>query len=61
MDRNDWTSSQIRLGCSAAAALFSTLVVGSVVWLFAAGAPSATSASYQVALHAPVDQSARAR
>ena len=61
MERNDWTSPRIRLGCFATAALFSTVVVGSVVWLFAAGVPSVTSASYEVAMHAPADQLARAR
>jgi len=61
MDRNNWTSPRIRLGLAATAALFSTVIVGSVVVLFAAGAPSVTSASYQVAMHAPADQTARVR
>jgi len=61
MNHNNWTSPRIRLGCFAAATLFSTVVIGSVVWLFAAGAPTAASAPYEVAMHAPADQTARAR
>ena len=44
MNRNNWTTPQNRFACAAAAALASTLVLSSVVWLFAdAQTPTASA------------------
>jgi hypothetical protein len=48
MNRNQWIDSRTRFGCAAAAALASSLVLTSVLWLFAAApspTPSATAAA----------------
>ena len=53
MNRHAWTSPQTRFGCVAAAALASTLVLSSVIWLFAsAGTPTASAAPSQVLVSA---------
>jgi hypothetical protein len=44
MNRNNWTTPQNRFGCAAAAALASTLVLSSVLWLFAGAAGPSASA-----------------
>jgi hypothetical protein len=49
MNRNSWTTLQHRFGCAAAATLASTLVLSSVLWLFASAAgPSASAMPPQV-------------
>ena len=57
MNRNSWTTPQNRFTCAAAAALASTLVLSSVLWLFAdAGTPSASAPSQVlVSADGPVD------
>ena len=49
MNGNNWTTPQNRFACAAAAALASTLVLSSVVWLFAeAQTPTASATQPQV-------------
>jgi hypothetical protein len=49
MNRNNWTTPQHRFGCAAAAALASTLILSSVVWLFTSVAgPTASATPPQV-------------
>ncbi len=45
MNRNNWTTPQNRFCCAAAAALASTLVLSSVLWLFAGAAGPSASAT----------------
>jgi len=53
MNRNSLTTPQHRLGCAAAAALASTLILSSVLWLFAGGAgPTASATPPQVVITA---------
>jgi hypothetical protein len=56
MNRNHWTTLQHRLGCAAAAALASTLILSGVLWLFAGAAgPSATPPQVLVTADGRVD------
>ncbi len=53
MNRNSWMTTQNRFGCAAAAALASTAVLTSVLWLFAgADTQTASATSPQVLVSA---------
>jgi hypothetical protein len=59
MNANQWSNPPHRLACAAVAMLASTLVLSSVLWLFAsAGAPSA-GASMVVVNHEPASVGAQ--
>jgi hypothetical protein len=52
MNRNAWSNPQTRVGCAAAAAFASALVLSSVLWLFAsASAPVAAVPTSVVQQH----------
>jgi hypothetical protein len=56
MNRNSWTTPQNRFACVVAAALASSLVLSSVLWLFAgAQTPTASAATVLVTADGPAD------
>jgi len=59
MNRNQWTSSQNRLSCAGVALLASTLVLSSVVWLFAGAADPIAGAPTAIADTRPASPSAQ--